>query len=85
MYKFGVYSTINKIEPDIRPDRKDKNPWYALHIREYESFYNFATNIPLRIGYKKQALLTQHPRLDKHEVAPGIREVAVAKVESIGV
>ena len=85
LYKFGVYATINKIEPDIRPGRKDKNPWYALSIRDYESFYNFATNIPLRIEYKKQALLTQHHRSDKHEVATGIREVAVAKVESIGV
>ena len=85
LYKFGVYATIKKIDPDVRPGRKDKNPWYALSIRDYESFYNFAANIPLRIGYKKQALLTQHPRLDKHEVAPGIREVAVAKVESIGV
>jgi hypothetical protein len=56
-----------------------------LSIREYESFYNFANNIPLKIGYKKRALLTQHHRSDKHEVAIGIREVAVAKVESIGV
>ena len=83
--KFGVYSTITKNLPNIKEERKDKNPWFNLIIHETRSFSNFRDSIPLKIQYKRDALNKQYPLENKHVQPQGFRELYIKSIESIGV
>ena len=87
--KFGIVGTINKIEPRIAPNRKDKNPWYTLDFGSKESIKIFYENIPLLIKYKQDKLknIVEEQQSYIHRVNntfKNIREEKVIKVEAIG-
>jgi len=56
MEKFGIFTSINKKNPNIKGGRKDKNPWYELRITDDISFHRFKDNIPILVPHKIEAL-----------------------------
>ena len=56
MEKFGIFTSIRKVNPKIQEGRKDKNPWYILRIIDDISFQRFYENIPILVPNKKEQL-----------------------------
>lgn len=89
--KFGIFSTIAENKPNIKPGRKDKNPWYILRIGGRVNVQLFYNNIPI-IQKRKVARLQKwyewsnaHPIwkercYDIEKVVPR----AIRKIEDIG-
>lgn len=53
--KFGVYGSIQKVNPIIKEGRKDKNPWYNLIIAGGENLTRALSVLSPLIGYKKES------------------------------
>ena len=82
--KFGIFGHICCIKPRIAPNRKDKNPYYTLAIRDSQSVYNFYVNVPIKINYKKENLKNQISTIDISKFN-NIRNAIIKSVEPIGV
>ena len=82
--KFGVFGNIHAIKPRIAENRKDKNEYYTLSIRDIQSFYNFYQNIPIKIEYKQNSL---HKIIEsiKNKKFSNIRAAIVKSIDSIGI
>ena len=88
--KFGIFSLINECKPNIQKNRKDKNSWYILNIRDKKSLDNFYENIPLLTEYKKKTLAliyndTQGKIGNVYKNMSNIREEKIVNTEKIGI
>lgn len=54
--KLGIISHINKINPRVAENRKDKNPYYTLGIAGRENIYFFNKHIKFLVRHKKENL-----------------------------
>lgn len=82
--KFGVFGNIHTIKPRIAENRKDKNEYYTLSIRDAQSVYNFYENIPIKIEYKQNSLYKIIENI-KNKNFSNIRAAIVKSVDSIGI
>lgn len=87
--KLGIHGTINKINPNIKEDRKDKNPWYVFTICDIKSISVFKENIEFKLKYKQEALnlLVENNSCKKSLLSnniKGLRFEKIVKIEELG-
>lgn len=88
LIKLGIQSKIYKVHPNIKEDRKDKNPYYNLYIQGAINILNFHKNITFFNKNKQEKLnkMVESIKIhDKMGMLEGAFAERITNIESIGV
>lgn len=88
--KFGVIGAIVETKPKIRPDRKDKNPWYTFIISGRYNCIRAYNVLSLLVPHKRKALediknyYDNHPSKKAQKYPQDILVYKVTSIENLG-
>lgn len=89
--KFGVIGAITKINPTIKNDRKDKNPWFTLTISGRYNCLNAIEVLNLLVPHKRdklleiQTLYSENPSKRLQSYPTDVLMHRIINIENIGV
>lgn len=89
--KFGVIGAITKVNPTIKKDRKDRNPWFTLTISGRYNCLNAIEVLNLLVPHKRdklleiQTLYSKNPSKRLQSYPTDILMHRIINIENIGV